>query len=761
MDSMALRVLLIICFVGGAIDTQAQQRDPAWELAAQRPILLNAEQMRFDEQKQLVEASGDVSLTYDDIQIHADRIKYCIKKQEARLSGDVKIKGTDISLQGDSLQVDLKTGTWVVDNGRFNLKIGRHQKPSTYFVEGTQIRKIAASRWIADDVVFTTCTCPNGSPDWIIRAKQVDLDPKSGAWLHSPTFELESFHVPLLRPPLMYLPMGERRSGFLFPELGYSGRDGIRGRGSFFWAISRSFDSTIGLMGIQQRGVMPDLELRYDLGGASQGNFRGAWLYDLKEGDIHRFGSSWKWAVSSQSARLYSSGMLLSDSQYLRDFGGTLQAISQPYTTTNVGISSSWDQLYLGLYIRYFQDISRASSYERGTHRELNLFDASQQSVVHILPAARLWMQKQTLYSLVTWTLDSQVLNYSNIGPVWQDLGQDGRSNGAFDPDEQPLQLTKITLLPEIAIPFSIVGVLNVYPFVKVYSDMVIGREVPLNIDKKSRSDLLWQNSLTVVSGGDLWTRLYRVYDETVRHDVTLKLNYRIVPHSATNTFRRMQRPLYDRTDTIRQTQRLTLGLTNDIITKQNDQGYRSSQRYHHLLSFSLAQDFELGFGEVSPRVGSFLADLILDLDIFRLNATASLSMTDPAITDAFAGVHTNITEYVELFGQLISLDPEVDGRYYLDDTRSYDFYGARGRYLALSPLFQVSAGANIKFCSIIRTHHQATYGIKMEKLLYTQNGIIFSSKCNCWQLNLFARTFADQIYPDVFMTFDLTKLAN
>jgi len=89
----------------------------------------------------------------------------------------------------------------------------------------------------------------------------------------------------------MYIPVGyvpiltERKSGLLTPRLSDSSVDGITVGMTYFWAISRSYDATIGLDWIEERGLRSKTEFRYAPSKNTSGVVNFVFLDDNLSGD--------------------------------------------------------------------------------------------------------------------------------------------------------------------------------------------------------------------------------------------------------------------------------------------------------------------------------------------------------------------------------------------------------------------------------------------------------------------------------------------
>ncbi|MCA9540636.1 MAG: LPS-assembly protein LptD, partial [Myxococcales bacterium] len=135
----------------------------------------------------------------------------------------------------------------------------------------------ASARWqgatlVAEDVAASACGCAD--PPWRVTASGAEITPGEGAWLRWPV--LWAGAVPVAAAPRGYLPLTRRRSGFLWPALGYDGEDGFFGRLPFFWAVGQSLDLTLAPGAGQGRGATFDGRLRWAASEADRGMVEAA-----------------------------------------------------------------------------------------------------------------------------------------------------------------------------------------------------------------------------------------------------------------------------------------------------------------------------------------------------------------------------------------------------------------------------------------------------------------------------------------------------
>jgi LPS-assembly protein len=100
----------------------------------------------------------------------------------------------------------------------------------------------------------TSCEVPH--PKWKFHASKIILRVGNSAKVYHSTFRLKGIpviYLPYVSPPVERL---GRESGFLIPTPGYSGKKGFILGDSFYWAINRSMDATVGGAYMSKRGWM-------------------------------------------------------------------------------------------------------------------------------------------------------------------------------------------------------------------------------------------------------------------------------------------------------------------------------------------------------------------------------------------------------------------------------------------------------------------------------------------------------------------------
>ena len=156
------------------------------------------------------------------------------------------------------------TGKFYDVHGTTGLKLGSRRAILTssnpFTFSGKVVDKVGPNRFVVHHGSVTSCELPH--PKWTFTAERINFDIGGLAKLHHSTFRLRSV-------PVLYLPFAEhpveqlgRQSGFLIPSFGQSSVKGTIFGDSYFWAINRSMDATLGLEYFSKRGFAQHANFR-------------------------------------------------------------------------------------------------------------------------------------------------------------------------------------------------------------------------------------------------------------------------------------------------------------------------------------------------------------------------------------------------------------------------------------------------------------------------------------------------------------------
>jgi LPS-assembly protein len=203
---------------------------------------------------------GNVAITFRDYTLHADTIVYNSATGETVTTGNVALDGgprdTHIVATHGTYNVRTRTGKFYDVTGTTGARFkGRNvalTSSSPLAFAGTMIEQTGTDTYVVHHGSVTSCEMPH--PKWIFRAERIVLEIGNSARLYNATFRLRG--VPLLYLPFAAPPVEQlgRQTGFLVPSIGTSSSKGVFVGDSFYWAINRSMDATVGAEYFSKRG---------------------------------------------------------------------------------------------------------------------------------------------------------------------------------------------------------------------------------------------------------------------------------------------------------------------------------------------------------------------------------------------------------------------------------------------------------------------------------------------------------------------------
>jgi LPS-assembly protein len=226
------------------------------------PITVVAHEKRWE--KDRIFASGNVEVHYKDIKVFADQLEVNTQTRDVFASGNVTIQLPREVVTAERIFWNLDTRQGKIE------KAAGMIEPSVFYrasvIEGRSGETLSLTK-----ASLTSCTQP--SPRWRFSCSRAYLkkDDYVALWGALLTIKkIPIFYWPYIRYPLNR----ERATGFLMPEVGYSGVKGTILGESFYWAIARNMDATFDADYYSNKGLGGGLEYRYIFSGGTGGEAR-------------------------------------------------------------------------------------------------------------------------------------------------------------------------------------------------------------------------------------------------------------------------------------------------------------------------------------------------------------------------------------------------------------------------------------------------------------------------------------------------------
>jgi hypothetical protein len=239
--------------------------------------VLEADHVDYDVLTERGFASGGVVLRRGLVTIRAAQASYDTRTGEVDASGGALLLEPGRAVAADRLHIVLdgpyqarrviaflKPGTLDLSKCR-TLAEARATGQNRVTLGGAELRGEANDpTFELDEARFTFCDCGADPPSWELRAPHASVTPGKRAWLTFPvlwvtprvpfvdgTVDLPVLRrilnqpVPVLPFPALYLPLGDRQTGLLMPELTWGGVAGFGVAQPLFVTLGRSWDTTL------------------------------------------------------------------------------------------------------------------------------------------------------------------------------------------------------------------------------------------------------------------------------------------------------------------------------------------------------------------------------------------------------------------------------------------------------------------------------------------------------------------------------------
>ncbi|MEE4300025.1 MAG: LPS-assembly protein LptD [Pseudomonadales bacterium] len=332
---------------------------------------------------------GAVRISQGPRSVEAELATYDALEEALALEGDVLVQEPGILLRGAAAELDLASGDARIDDARFVLYEGGYRGAAATLARTDGGLSI-------EEGEFTRCE--PGNAGWKVAAGRIEI-PEAGGYAIAENARLEIYDVPVLWAPRLTVPVSdERKSGFLFPSVGFSGENGFDASLPYYLNLAPNYDATVTPRLMADRGVLLQAEFRQltehmenTLGGAllpKDDNYDGEFSFDEFEELVRNgrlppgtFEAEQRWLGRFEHRGSWVPGLTtevdfiaVSDDDYLRDIGTDLYAQTLPEVERTAALRLRRGGLDAMLWA---QDIQILQEDVLGSYRRLPQFDLS------------------------------------------------------------------------------------------------------------------------------------------------------------------------------------------------------------------------------------------------------------------------------------------------------------------------------------------------------------------------------------------------
>jgi LPS-assembly protein len=328
---------------------------------ANTPMLVQADEMKYDYSNNTVSAVGHVQIYYGGSTVEADQVIYDQKTKRLRAEGNARLtepNGRITYGQVINLTDDYRDG--FVDSLRL-------ESPDDTRMAAVRADRAHGKYEVMQDGIYTACEpCkddPKKPPEWQIKALRIIHDDNE-KMLYFENASVDFFGLPVAYFPFLSTPdtTVKRKSGFLFPSLSTSTAYGVGVETPYYFNLAPDYDLTLYPLFTSKQGALVEAEWNqrllngsysiraagiyqldpsffaseYGQGAAQTQNFRGT---VLTAGQFN-ITNQWVWGWT---------GVLVTDPTFITDYGlGRFNGVNlDPFKTGTSVSDEGVSQLYL------------------------------------------------------------------------------------------------------------------------------------------------------------------------------------------------------------------------------------------------------------------------------------------------------------------------------------------------------------------------------------------------------------------------------
>jgi len=280
-----LAALAIALFCSAAVYAQGQglqlrRSSGDRDKSAALPTIVDADRIEGVAGKD-TKAQGNAILRWGDLSIRADSLIYHEENEDVEARGNVRLQRNGDSLSGPSLTYSLRDATGFFEKPDFALapRAKPGQQPVAARGQAESIELLGENQYRIKDGFFTTCK--PGDDGWLVRADELDLDfTREVGTARGGSVRFEG--VPVIAAPAFDFSLNnQRKSGFLPPSLGVTGKSGPEIAVPYYLNLAPNYDLTLTPRYMEKRGFQIAEQFRY-----LQKNYNGEFKAEVIPQDL-------------------------------------------------------------------------------------------------------------------------------------------------------------------------------------------------------------------------------------------------------------------------------------------------------------------------------------------------------------------------------------------------------------------------------------------------------------------------------------------
>ncbi len=309
-------------------------------------LLVEAKQLVYNRDTNVVSAEGNVQLYYQGRVLEAEKVIYDRTKNRVFAQGNAKMTEADGTVTYSDrfdLTDDFKSG--------FIDSLSAITKDKTYFT-APRAERSEGETTAFDKGTYTACApClahPERPPLWQIKALKI-IHKSDEQMIYFEDAVLELYGLPIAYMPYFSTPdpTVTRKTGFLVPHYVYESRLGEGIAAPFFWNLAPNYDVTLTPTVLSQQGFFGQADFRHRLENGTY-SIAGSGIYQADPSVFAKFpyGSGnrdWRGSVETKGQFFINQGwkygwdvVLISDKYYIQDYNLRSDSLGTDYIKESI-----------------------------------------------------------------------------------------------------------------------------------------------------------------------------------------------------------------------------------------------------------------------------------------------------------------------------------------------------------------------------------------------------------------------------------------
>lgn len=323
--------------------------NPAATKPEDSPVTIEADNQDFElDVNGNARLCGNVVMHQGDRVIRADCLQYDAQTQSAKLEGGIVYTDPQLTVRGGQGTYSPTLGT-TFEGTEFELP-ARNARGSA-----RTMRMDANGKITLEDVSFSTC--PANDVSWEMKAQKIELDTQARNGTGNGA-RVEFKGVPIFYAPWLTFPIGpQRKSGFLFPNIGRTTRSGAEIEIPYYFNIRPNIDFTAAPIYYSRRGLDLAGELRFmtqrqrgsiDFDYLPSDDVAGRDRSRIEIKHLAELPGEWRFRIDATD---------VSDSNYFEDFALGPEGTSVPFAERLAEATYRDEHLNVRAQFQHFQTI--------------------------------------------------------------------------------------------------------------------------------------------------------------------------------------------------------------------------------------------------------------------------------------------------------------------------------------------------------------------------------------------------------------------